>query len=430
MEILGPISYLRAGSPEALLRGRMERSYQGILVLTFGGGHERDPAGHHRHARPRHAPGAPLMAGLPSALDFSGKRVVVTGAASGIGAATADLFAGLGADVVGLDVADGSLDLRSPEAIDAAVAALQGTPIWALVNCAGVPADRRRGDGADRQLPRHPLPDRRAPAPDRRGRRRRHRGLAGRAGLARAPRPARRAAGHADLRGRRGLGQGQRRGHGRPVLLLEGGGHPLDPAPGPGPAAGPRRAHEHGQPGPGRLADDARVPRGHGRGHPRVDRPRGHRPHGPTRRDGPAPRLPLRPGRLVRVRASTSSPTPASRPTWTRARSTSRASAVERARGRPGHGRQPRHRQGDGHRAGGQGLRRRPRGPDGARGRGSGRRPARRRAAARQPGGDGRRDRGPRRAGPARAHGPARAVVADPRRDHGASTPGVASTCW
>ncbi len=38
MEIVGPTSYLRAGSPEALLRGRMERSYQGILVLTFGGG--------------------------------------------------------------------------------------------------------------------------------------------------------------------------------------------------------------------------------------------------------------------------------------------------------------------------------------------------------------------------------------------------------
>ena len=41
--------------------------------------------------------------------------------------------------MVGLDVADGSLDLREPAAIDAAVAALQGTPIWALVNCAGVP---------------------------------------------------------------------------------------------------------------------------------------------------------------------------------------------------------------------------------------------------------------------------------------------------
>ena len=77
--------------------------------------------------------------GLPSALDFSGKRVVVTGAASGIGAATAALFGELGADVVGLDVADGSVGLGSPEGIDAAVTVLAGTPIWALVNCAGVP---------------------------------------------------------------------------------------------------------------------------------------------------------------------------------------------------------------------------------------------------------------------------------------------------
>ncbi len=38
MEIMGPISYLKAGSTDVLLRGRMERSYQGILVLTFGGG--------------------------------------------------------------------------------------------------------------------------------------------------------------------------------------------------------------------------------------------------------------------------------------------------------------------------------------------------------------------------------------------------------
>ena len=38
MEVLGQPSYLRRGSPEAQLRGRMEASYQGILVLTFGGG--------------------------------------------------------------------------------------------------------------------------------------------------------------------------------------------------------------------------------------------------------------------------------------------------------------------------------------------------------------------------------------------------------
>jgi alkylation response protein AidB-like acyl-CoA dehydrogenase len=38
MEIVGPRSYLRKGSTGVVLRGRMERSYQGILVLTFGGG--------------------------------------------------------------------------------------------------------------------------------------------------------------------------------------------------------------------------------------------------------------------------------------------------------------------------------------------------------------------------------------------------------
>lgn len=76
---------------------------------------------------------------LPAALDFSDQRVVVTGAASGIGAAAAELFGALGADVVGLDVADGSLDLREPATIDASVAALAGGPVYALVNCAGVP---------------------------------------------------------------------------------------------------------------------------------------------------------------------------------------------------------------------------------------------------------------------------------------------------
>ena len=38
MEVIGPVTVLRRDSPAALLRGRMERSYQGILVLTFGGG--------------------------------------------------------------------------------------------------------------------------------------------------------------------------------------------------------------------------------------------------------------------------------------------------------------------------------------------------------------------------------------------------------
>jgi NAD(P)-dependent dehydrogenase (short-subunit alcohol dehydrogenase family) len=74
---------------------------------------------------------------LPAAIDFTGRRVVVTGAASGIGAATATLCEGLGAEVVGLDVADGSLDLRDPDAIDDAAGRIDG--LYALVNCAGLP---------------------------------------------------------------------------------------------------------------------------------------------------------------------------------------------------------------------------------------------------------------------------------------------------
>ncbi len=74
---------------------------------------------------------------LPEALDFSGRRVVVTGAASGIGAATAALLGDLGAEVIGLDVADGSLDLRDPAAIEAAADRIG--ELYTLVNCAGVP---------------------------------------------------------------------------------------------------------------------------------------------------------------------------------------------------------------------------------------------------------------------------------------------------
>ena len=38
MEIIGPSAYLRKDSPEAVLAGRIERSFQGCLILTFGGG--------------------------------------------------------------------------------------------------------------------------------------------------------------------------------------------------------------------------------------------------------------------------------------------------------------------------------------------------------------------------------------------------------
>jgi 3-oxocholest-4-en-26-oyl-CoA dehydrogenase alpha subunit len=38
MEIIGPAAYLRRGSPGAVLAGRIERAFQGCLILTFGGG--------------------------------------------------------------------------------------------------------------------------------------------------------------------------------------------------------------------------------------------------------------------------------------------------------------------------------------------------------------------------------------------------------
>jgi 3-oxocholest-4-en-26-oyl-CoA dehydrogenase alpha subunit len=38
LEVMGPAGALKRGSPEAVLRGRVERAYRGTLILTFGGG--------------------------------------------------------------------------------------------------------------------------------------------------------------------------------------------------------------------------------------------------------------------------------------------------------------------------------------------------------------------------------------------------------
>jgi len=77
---------------------------------------------------------------------FAGKRVAVTGAASGMGAAVADLVARRGAEVVGLDVREVPgpgrsvhLDLRDPASIDDAVAMLAGIgTVDAVFSCAGL----------------------------------------------------------------------------------------------------------------------------------------------------------------------------------------------------------------------------------------------------------------------------------------------------
>ena len=37
-EIIGQVGYIQEGSPDAVLRGRIEQSYRGTLIITFGGG--------------------------------------------------------------------------------------------------------------------------------------------------------------------------------------------------------------------------------------------------------------------------------------------------------------------------------------------------------------------------------------------------------
>jgi NAD(P)-dependent dehydrogenase (short-subunit alcohol dehydrogenase family) len=78
-------------------------------------------------------------------LQYEGRRVAVTGCASGMGAATATILRDLGADVVGLDVRETDsvatfvpLDLRSKSSIDDAVGAIDG-PIDAIFSVAGLP---------------------------------------------------------------------------------------------------------------------------------------------------------------------------------------------------------------------------------------------------------------------------------------------------
>ncbi|HEY7107260.1 MAG TPA: SDR family oxidoreductase [Acidimicrobiia bacterium] len=76
---------------------------------------------------------------------YDGKRALVVGGASGIGAATADVLRQLGADVVVADIAAPrdarvgaiEVDLTDRSSIDRAVDACGG-PVDALVSCAGV----------------------------------------------------------------------------------------------------------------------------------------------------------------------------------------------------------------------------------------------------------------------------------------------------
>ena len=81
----------------------------------------------------------------PEVFRYDGKRALVVGGASGMGAATAALVAELGAEVCVMDVQEApnapgasmQMDLRDPASIDRALAEVGG-PIHALFSCAGV----------------------------------------------------------------------------------------------------------------------------------------------------------------------------------------------------------------------------------------------------------------------------------------------------
>ena len=84
---------------------------------------------------------------MQDVLGYSGKRVILSGAASGMGAATAELLVELGAEVHALDIKKPDVsglasftetDLRDPAQIDSAVAKI-GAVVDSLFNCAGLP---------------------------------------------------------------------------------------------------------------------------------------------------------------------------------------------------------------------------------------------------------------------------------------------------
>ena len=85
---------------------------------------------------------------MENRFSYEGKRVVVTGAASGMGEAAAEVVGSLGAEVVALDLRPPSVDcashlevdLRDRAAMDEAVATIaEGGPVNALFSCAGLP---------------------------------------------------------------------------------------------------------------------------------------------------------------------------------------------------------------------------------------------------------------------------------------------------
>src|SRR5690606_37345147 len=89
-------------------------------------------------------------------MHIRGTSALVTGAASGLGAATAAALAGRGAAVVGLDL-PGSVesavavegvrlvaaDVTSAAEVQTAIDGIDGAPLRIVINCAGIAPERR-----------------------------------------------------------------------------------------------------------------------------------------------------------------------------------------------------------------------------------------------------------------------------------------------
>ncbi|HLG68123.1 MAG TPA: SDR family oxidoreductase [Acidimicrobiales bacterium] len=83
---------------------------------------------------------------MDDVLGYAGRNVIVSGAASGMGQATAQILVDLGAHVTALDIKPTTVaveeafevDLRDPRSIEQAVSQIDG-PVHGLFSCAGLP---------------------------------------------------------------------------------------------------------------------------------------------------------------------------------------------------------------------------------------------------------------------------------------------------